>query len=61
MAIYRVGHAALILVDKDTGTCSYYDFGRYGTPDGYGRVRNPSDDHDLKDSNHGHYRGQPHP
>lgn len=45
---YRVGHAALILVDKDTGTCSYYDFGRYGTPDGYGRVRNPSVDHDLK-------------
>ncbi len=45
---YRVGHAALILVDKETGICSYYDFGRYGTPDGYGRVRNPLDDHHLK-------------
>ena len=44
---YPVGHAALILVDKQTGNCNYYDFGRYETPNGYGRVRNASHDQHL--------------
>lgn len=44
---YRVGHAALILVQKGTGICSYYDFGRYHAPQGFGRVRNSEHDHEL--------------
>ncbi|MFT5723740.1 MAG: hypothetical protein ACI9JN_000857 [Bacteroidia bacterium] len=44
---YQVGHAALILIDKDTSHCEFYDFGRYHAPKGYGRVRNLKHDHEL--------------
>lgn len=44
---YKVGHAALVLVDDETGTCRYFDFGRYHAPPGYGRVRSLETDHDL--------------
>ena len=44
---YQVGHSAVVLVDDETQTCSYYDFGRYHSPHGYGRVRNVDTDHDL--------------
>ncbi len=44
---YKVGHAAIVLVKRDTGDCFYFDFGRYHTPRGYGRVRDASTDHDL--------------
>jgi len=43
---YKVGHAALTLVDPD-GNCHYYDFGRYHAPYSYGRVRGALSDHDL--------------
>ncbi len=33
------GHAALVLIKKDTGIIEYADFGRYITPYGKGRVR----------------------
>ena len=36
---FKVGHAAIVLVEKSTGHCAYYDFGRYITPRGYGRAR----------------------
>lgn len=45
---YKVGHAALVLVDDKTGSCRYFDFGRYHTPSGSGRVRSVETDHDLK-------------
>ena len=45
---YKVGHAALLLVDKSTGNCRYADFGRYHAPQGFGRVRTEDTDHDLK-------------
>jgi hypothetical protein len=45
---YKVGHAALILLDKETNTCKYFDFGRYHTPYGYGRVRSMTTDFDLE-------------
>lgn len=44
---YKAGHAAIILADKN-GSCQYFDFGRYHTPKGYGRVRNEYTDPDLK-------------
>lgn len=44
---YKVGHSALILVDPQSGKCHYFDFGRYHTPHGSGRVRSEITDHDL--------------
>lgn len=44
---YKVGHAAVVLVDAGTGTCHYFDFGRYHAPHGFGRVRSAFTDHDL--------------
>jgi hypothetical protein len=44
---YKVGHAALVLVNGVTGDCHYYDFGRYHAPFGHGRVRNHETDFDL--------------
>jgi len=44
---YRVGHAALVLIDKETKKCHYYDFGRYQAPFAHGRVRSGVTDHEL--------------
>lgn len=46
-AKYKVGHAALVLIERETGTADYYDFGRYITPDGCGRVRYTATDPDV--------------
>ena len=35
---YRVGHSALVLVDSETCKMHYLDFGRYQTPNGFGRI-----------------------
>jgi len=43
----QAGHAALLLVDKSTGQVNYYDFGRYITSEGYGRVRSKETDPEL--------------
>ncbi len=45
---YKVGHAAVVLVETKTGMCYYFDFGRYHAPFGHGRVRDAETDHDLK-------------
>jgi len=45
---YKVGHAAIILVEDKSGKCNYFDFGRYHAPQGNGRVRSTITDHDLK-------------
>jgi hypothetical protein len=45
---YRVGHAALVLVDSETRTCHYFDFGRYHAPFNHGRVRSAETDHELR-------------
>lgn len=45
---YKVGHAALVLVEKASGELHYFDFGRYHAPYGHGRVRCSVTDHDLK-------------
>lgn len=44
---YRVGHAALVLVDSDNDRAEYFDFGRYHCPTGFGRVRSAISDHNL--------------
>lgn len=41
------GHAALLLVSKNTGTIHYFDFGRYVTSEGMGRVRSKNTDCEL--------------
>lgn len=43
----KAGHAALILIENETGNSFYYDFGRYVTPVGYGRVRGVNTDAEL--------------
>jgi hypothetical protein len=44
---FKVGHAAIILVERRTGQALYYDFGRYVTPRGNGRPRSHQTDPKL--------------
>ncbi len=44
---YRVGHSAIVLIRRETGSCHYFDFGRYQTPTNLGRVRDKSTDKNL--------------
>ena len=44
---YRVGHSALALIDSSTSKIYYFDFGRYHTPDGFGRIRDVETDPDT--------------
>jgi hypothetical protein len=48
LGYYKVGHAALVLIDDESGNCRYFDFGRYHAPAGHGRVRSKETDFDLK-------------
>ena len=43
----RAGHAALVLIHKETGILEYFDFGRYISPLSTGRVRSKETDHEL--------------
>lgn len=43
----RAGHAALVLINKETGVLEYHDFGRYITPEPTGRVRGRDTDNEL--------------
>ncbi len=45
---YKVGHAAVVLVDSETSKCHYFDFGRYHAPFQHGRVRSEQTDDGLK-------------
>ena len=36
---FKVGHAAILLIERSSGRILYYDFGRYLCPRGYGRTR----------------------
>tara|TARA_B110000495_G_scaffold138829_1_gene121846 strand:- start:580 stop:1236 length:657 start_codon:yes stop_codon:yes gene_type:complete len=44
---YRVGHSALILINSENKELLYFDFGRYHTPIGFGRVRDKETDPDI--------------
>ncbi|MFD2564485.1 DUF6695 family protein [Aquimarina rubra] len=46
--IIKAGHAAFVLIDNKTGVAEYYDFGRYITPPGKGRVRSAVTDVELE-------------
>ena len=43
----KAGHAALVLIENETGNAHYFDFGRYITPKGKGRVRGALTDVEL--------------
>ncbi|MDT8415456.1 MAG: DUF6695 family protein [Flavobacteriaceae bacterium] len=43
----KAGHAALVLIRKEDGEAFYFDFGRYITPLGCGRVRSSRTDAEL--------------
>lgn len=45
---YKVGHASLILVDRISGACSYFDCGRYHAPYQHGRIRDVTTDANLE-------------
>jgi len=45
---YKVGHAALVLVDSKNQKAHYFDFGRYHAPYKHGRVRSAETDHELE-------------
>jgi len=45
---YRVGHSALCLVNSLDNKIHYFDFGRYHTPIGFGRIRDGETDPDVK-------------
>ncbi len=45
---YKVGHAALVLVNPEENKAQYFDFGRYHAPYKHGRVRSAETDHDLE-------------
>lgn len=47
-AYIKAGHAAQILIEYKTGNAFYYDFGRYTTPLGLGRVRSAITDAELE-------------
>ncbi|WP_339918311.1 DUF6695 family protein [Yeosuana marina] len=44
----KAGHAGLVLINKKTGVLEYHDFGRYITPEPFGRVRGGDTDNELK-------------
>ena len=44
---YKVGHAALILVNTTTGLCYHFDCGRYHVPFQHGRIRDSTTDENL--------------
>ena len=44
----QAGHAALLLIQKNKAEVNYYDFGRYITTYGNGRVRSKETDPELK-------------
>lgn len=44
----QAGHAALLLISKETSEIEYFDFGRYITSDTYGRVRGQKTDYEVK-------------
>lgn len=44
----KAGHAALVLIENRTGQAHYFDFGRYITPKGKGRVRGANTDVELQ-------------
>ncbi|MGB7526813.1 MULTISPECIES: DUF6695 family protein [Sphingobacterium] len=45
---FKVGHAAIVLIEKKSGDLKYFDFGRYIVPRGFGRARSSQFDPRLE-------------
>lgn len=45
---FKIGHAAILLIEKASGRVLYFDFGRYITPRGDGRARSANSDPRLR-------------
>lgn len=45
---FKVGHAAIVLIERKTGNLRYFDFGRYIVPRGFGRARSSEFDPRLE-------------
>jgi len=45
---YRVGHAAVLLIERSSGTITYFDCGRYGMPTQQARIRSMETDPALE-------------
>lgn len=45
---YNAGHAALLLINHQNNNVEYFDFGRYHTPNQFGRVRDKITDPDVE-------------
>ncbi|MCF6279336.1 MAG: hypothetical protein L3J14_03215 [Flavobacteriaceae bacterium] len=45
---YKAGHAAILIINHETKSIEYFDFGRYQTPKKYGRVRDKITDPDVE-------------
>lgn len=45
---YKVGHAAIVLIDSAMQRAYYFDFGRYHSPFQNGRARGEETDHELR-------------
>ena len=45
---FKVGHAAIVLIERKTGDLRYFDFGRYIVPRGFGRARSSEFDPRLE-------------
>jgi len=45
---FKIGHAAVLLIEKSSGRVLYFDFGRYITPRGHGRARSANSDPRLR-------------
>ncbi|MDF1673375.1 MAG: hypothetical protein P1U41_07700 [Vicingaceae bacterium] len=45
---YNAGHAAFLIVNHQNNRIEYFDFGRYHTPNKYGRVRDRVTDPDIE-------------
>lgn len=43
----KAGHAALLLISKETNKINYFDFGRYITSNTFGRVRSEETDNEV--------------
>ena len=45
---FKVGHAAIVLIERKSGDLRYFDFGRYIVPRGFGRARSSEFDPRLE-------------
>lgn len=52
---FKVGHAAILLIERSSGTVRYFDFGRYLSPRGYGRARSALFDPRLEIATKAHF------